>query len=69
MLVFTEAQAEFKSKRSSHYNEASNMQLAKQLIEQEMAELEEEEARASQGTDAAGSTSDPTKTSQEAMQQ
>ncbi|XP_072045335.1 protein phosphatase inhibitor 2-like [Amphiura filiformis] len=36
--------AEFKEKRKHHYNEAYNMQLAKQLIEQELAELDDEES-------------------------
>ena len=43
IFIFAAKQAEFKNKRKHHYNEAYNIKLAKQLIEQELAELEDDD--------------------------
>ena len=58
--MFTEKQQQFRLKRKQHYNEASNIKLAKQLIEQELREAEEEEEKERREVkEAAGGTSAP----------
>ena len=46
MQFFLAIQKQFKEKRKHHYNEYSKVKLARELIEKEMAELEDDDNNA-----------------------
>ena len=46
MQFFLAIQKQFKDKRKHHYNEYSKVRLARELIEKEMAELEDDDNNA-----------------------